>query len=407
MNTQPSTGAAPSMSAAPSTDRSASAPTHLHTMRQQNLGTVLLQLVRAPGSRADLAQRTGLTKATVASLVDPLIAGDVLEEGTPESNGRGRPSRELRFHPNAPVAIGAEINVDYLAVATLSLDGQVRHSRRIEGDNRDLSAREMSRRMAKLIAALRDEVSQPILGVGLAVPGVADGPEVLRAPNLPALAGHRPGVVIADLLDLADVPIDNESNLAARAHLWPHPVGEQDFVYVSGEIGVGAGLVIHGELYRGASGFAGELGHVVVDRSGPRCGCGGQGCVEQYAGQTAMLRAANRRDLTGLLRALAGGDVKAERAVSAAGSALGVGLASLLNVCDLPQVVLGGIYADLFDALKPALTAELDRRVLATSLRPIEVRPSAYGGGSAVRGAAGMLTYRACREPERLTAAVG
>ena len=144
-------------------------------------------------------------------------------------------------------------------------------------------------------------------------------------------------------------------------------------------------------------GFAGELGHVVVDRDGPPCGCGGRGCLEQYAGQDVLLRAAGQPDPAGLLAAVAAGEPAAVRAVAQAGAALGVGLASLLNVLDLPVVVLGGLYAQLFDQLSGPVRAELDQRVL--SGRGTVLRPSGLGAEAAVRGAAGAVLDRVLADP--------
>src|SRR6185437_1823698 len=125
-----------------------------------------------------------------------------------------------------------------------------------------------------------------------------------------------------------DVTVDNEATLGALAHLDLAP----DLVYVSAGIGVGGGIVLGGQVYRGARGLAGELGHVVVDRDGPACGCGGRGCVERYAGATALLADAGAADLDTLAAALARGDGRAAAATTRAGAALGVGLASVLNV---------------------------------------------------------------------------
>jgi predicted NBD/HSP70 family sugar kinase len=168
---------------------------------------------------------------------------------------------------------------------------------------------------------------------------------------------------------------------------------------VSGEIGVGAGLIVGGALFRGAAGFAGELGHVVVERDGPACGCGGRGCVEQYAGLQVLLRDSGQPSLAALIAGA--GDRRAQAAIAAAGSALGVGLASLLNVVDLPTVVLGGVYAPLFELITPALRVELDRRVLSGG--GIGLVRSSLGTEAAVLGAAGAVVERALADPGALT----
>lgn len=379
-------------------------PAGQQTVRRHNLSLITTALAAAPGSRAELAQRTGLTKATVSSLVDHLIARAVVLEGQPATAGVGRPGRPVRLNPDGPVALGVEINVDYVAACVLDLTGELRCHRHSTVDNRAVSAAQVLKQAAALAGEVLAEFGQPPLGGALALPGVvgADG-TLLRAPNLPGLTGAQPGRQLAAALpQLGPLLVDNEANLGALASLRAEPAVGPDFVYVSGEIGVGAGLVVAGELFRGAHGFAGELGHVVVSQDGPDCGCGGRGCVEQYAGQEVLLRTAGQPDLKRLELAVAARDPAALAAVAQAGSALGVGLASLLNVFDLPNVVLGGMYARLFDEITPALTEQLNRRVLAPG-EAGRLRRSPLGIDAAVRGAAGAVLDRALRDPAEIS----
>jgi predicted NBD/HSP70 family sugar kinase len=321
-------------------------------------------------------------------------------EGELTSNGVGRPSRPVAFNPAGQVALGIEINVDYVAACVLDLTGRLRSHRQLDVDNREATPAEVYARAARLSQQVHRETGQPLLGVGLAVPGVVDARgKLLRAPNLPLMTGELPGVQIARLLGTSSVPVENEANLGALASLWSTPTIGQDFVYVSGEIGVGAALIVDGDLFRGSNGFAGELGHVVVERGGPSCGCGGRGCVEQYAGQEVLLRNARQPDLDALEAAVSAGEARALKAVDTAGSALGVGLASLLNVVDLPLIVLGGLYARLFDEITPALTGELQRRALSYWESGVEIHRSPLGTDATVQGAARGIIDRALKNP--------
>lgn len=374
---------------------------HLRQVRLGNLRTVLLALVDRPGSRADLAARTGLTKATLSNLTEPLLANGIVVEEPATLAGMGRPSKPLRFHPDGPVAVGAEINVSHLAVETLGLDGETIRRHLVPADIRDASADEVLDRVAELIREVTP--ARPVLGVGLAVPGVVHDGVLVRAPNLPNLVGSPLAGNLGRRLNL-DVELDNEANLAALAHLWPRHLAGEDFVHVSADVGIGAGVVINGEVYRGVSGFAGELGHVVIERDGVRCTCGSRGCVEQYAGLDVILRAAGRRRLDSLAKALGTGDPKALNAVRAAGEALGVGLATLMNLFDVPTVVLGGSYAVLHEHLSAAVRSEMDTRVLAGGERHTTLVASPLGEFAVVRGAAGLITRRAVHQPERLVA---
>ncbi len=373
-------------------------PADQQSVRRHNLGLIVAAVSQQPGSRADLSGRTRLTKATVSSLVDALLAQGILVEGAAPAPRVGRPARPVSLNPAGPPALGLEINVDYLSACLLDLTGEVRGHRQLAIDNRQRSSREIVTQLVELARSL--SLPANLLGAALAVPGVVGSDQLLvRAPNLPGLTGEPLGEWLAAELGVAEIQVDNEANFGALGCQRGAGTGP-DFVYVSGEIGVGSGLVVAGTLFRGASGFAGELGHVVVQQDGPACGCGGQGCLEQYAGQDVLVRAAGVSDPGALEAAVAAADAPALAAVAAAGSALGVGLASLLNVVDLPRVVLGGLYARLFDAMTPALQAELDRRVL--SGRRVELLASVVGSDAAVFGAAGAVVERALRDPAAL-----
>lgn len=374
------------------------------TLRRHNLGLVLAVL-RAAGaaSRAQLAARTGLTRATVTTLLEPLLDAGVLIEDAAAPRGVGRPSRAVRFSPQGPVALGVAIDVDTLTVCAVGLDGAVRDHRRIVRDHRNLPPAAVFGGAADLAGRLRADVGARVLGAGLALPallgsaGGDDQPVVLRAPNLPRLRGTRPGAVLAERLRLP-VSVGNEATLGALAHLDLAP----NLIYVSTGIGIGGGIVLDGRIYQGAHGLAGELGHVVIDRDGPECGCGGSGCVERYAGTSALLADAGVADLDALEAGLVRGDGWAVAATSRATAALGVGLASVLNVLDVPVVVLGGTYARLARHVVPELESELGRR----SLQPAAARvlASDHGDAAVVRGAAESVLDAVQRDPDRLLA---
>jgi predicted NBD/HSP70 family sugar kinase len=184
--------------------------------------------------------------------------------------------------------------------------------------------------------------------------------------------------------------------------VWYGAKGLRDFVHVSGDIGVGAGIVVGGQLYSGQRGYAGELGHVVVDPSGPPCGCGGSGCLEQLAGLGALLRDTGAGGLDELADRATNHDRQALAALAAGGRALGIALAATVNLFDLTDVVLGGVYAVLAPWLIDSLEAELDRRVVSRDLGQVHVHVSTLGKYAAVRGAAGSVVSRVLSSPDSL-----
>lgn len=382
------------------------APAGPPTVRRHNRALVLAAL-RAAGSasRAQLAAATGLTRATVAALLEPLLDAGVLAEAAAAPRGVGRPSRAVGFHPDGPVALGVAVDVDTLTLCAVGVDGTVRAHRRVVRDHRRRPPAAVLGGAAAHVTRMRADVGAKVLGVGLALPAMlgpdpaapVDAPAriVLRAPNLPRLVGSRPDTVLAGLLG-PPVTVENEATLGALAHLDLAP----DLVYVSAGIGIGGGIVLDGRVYRGHHGLAGEIGHVVVERDGPECGCGGRGCVEQYAGSAALSAAAGVDDLPALEARLARGDPRARAATTDAARALGTGLASVLNVLDVPVVVLGGTFARLAPHVLPALRAELADRVLAPT--PVRVLTSGHGDAAVVLGAAESVLDAVARDPDRL-----
>lgn len=398
--------------------KSANAPVRHATMRERNLAVVLEHVSRhQPVTRARLAELTGFTKTTVSNLVSLLEGAGLVRDGAPVHEGeRGRPGVGVSVHGDGAAGLGLEVNVDYLAACVLDLAKQVRYRHVVSSDNR---GREPGAVLSAL-SALAGEAVAAVAGQGLTVAGAAVA--------LPGLLDRENGVVRhAPNLGWTDVPVtgapglatalpaeyDNEANLAALGELW---FGDGarfgDFVHVSGEIGIGAGIVVDGRVFRGAHGFAGELGHLVADPSGPACSCGGRGCLEQIAGQEAMLRAAGlpatrpaagpEGSVSRLVDRLGTGDAAALDAVARAGRALGGALASAVNLIDPDTIVLGGVFSPLAAWIRPPLEGVLAEGPgsLRRGVPPVEV--SGLAEGAAVLGAAGLVVERVIADPALL-----
>jgi predicted NBD/HSP70 family sugar kinase len=355
-----------------------SAPVRQSSVRAHNLALVLHTVANRADrpSRAAIATVTGLTRATVSALVDDLIAGGLLVElDPPPRTGAGRPAAGLALSPDGPAGLGLEINVDYLAACVVDLTGTVRHQvvRRLD---RAAALTDLEL-LAGEAAAEASREGLTLAGAALAVPGLVTAEGVVRvAPNLgwqdvdvPALLGATPA--------FAGLPItvDNEANLAALGELRAGG-SSTTFLYVSGEVGIGAGIVLDGDLYRGGRGWSGEIGHVTVYPDGRPCRCGANGCLEQYAGQE---------------------QVADDPALAA--SALGIALSAVVNLLDLGVIVLGGAYAPVFDQLRDGIEAELGRRVLTAALSPVTLRPALLGADAAMRGAADTVVREVRENP--------
>ncbi|PGH52017.1 ROK family transcriptional regulator [Streptomyces sp. Ru87] len=389
------------------------------TMRERNLAVLLGEIsAHGPVTRARLAAHTGFTKTTVSNLLAVLAEAGLVRDGDLVHEGeRGRPGVGVTVNGEGPAGLGLEINVDYLAACVLDLGRRIRYRHLVTADNRARSPEDTAAGLSRLAHQAVDAAAEQglsVTGAVVAIPGVLAGERVVHAPNLgwhdvPAAA------LLRDVLPPLLLPVghDNEANLAALGELWfgaGRPLG--DFLHVSGEIGIGAGLIVGGQVFRGAHGFAGELGHMAVAPDGPECTCGGRGCLERVAGQEAILRAAGltgvtagssagpRESISALVRLLRSGDAQAREAVAVAGRDLGTALAATVKVLDPDTVVLGGIFSPLAPWIRTPVEAALENGALYGAVPPVVVSPLA--GEAAVLGAAGLVIERIHADPARL-----
>jgi len=383
-----------------------------HTLRERNLRLVAAAVFEAtaPPSRADVAAATGLTRATVSTLVDRLVAGRLVAELPPVAAQRaGRPAVPLVPAGRSVVGLGLEVNVDYLGVRALDLVGDVVAERVVTGSLHDSDPREVLARLRELVAGTVAEVEgggMRVAGARLALPGLVDA-RVGRLEVAPNLGWSSVDPVPE--LDLRagdgaplDVEVANEAKLAALAEL----AGQvpPSFLYVSGDVGVGAGIVVDRHLFLGERGWNGEIGHVVVDPAGPRCSCGATGCLEQYAGKEVLLRGAGLppdAPVHALVDLLRSGDAAARDTVERAGRALGAALATFVNLVDVSTIVLGGTYAEVFDRVGHVVAGVVEERALAAPFAPVDVRPAAAGPHAALTGGAREVLRSVVADPAR------
>jgi predicted NBD/HSP70 family sugar kinase len=359
-------------------------------VRRHNRALVLQTVAgEQPVWRARIAALTGLTRGTVSSLVDDLLAAGLVAELGATRGGTGRPACPLQLNRSGPAGLGLEIGVETVGACVVDLTGAVRAQAQIPSPHRTEAPAVGLGALVPVAARVVAGAGLPVAGVGVAVPGVLADGVLQRAPNLPRWRdvdiGARVGEVLAPVVGDVPVTAGNEADLGALAE---HVTGSggDDVLYVSGGIGVGAGIVLDGQAFRGAGGRAGELGHVVVDAAGPECSCGGSGCLERAAGLESLCRAAGVADLDALTAAAVREERSTVEALTAGGRALGIALAGAVNLLDVPVVVLGGAYARLGRVLRDAVADELARRVLWRS--PVEVRMSPLGPDAALIGAA-------------------
>jgi predicted NBD/HSP70 family sugar kinase len=397
------------------------------SLRRNNL-SVVLRHVRdlGPRSRARIADDTGLNKATVSSLVAELVERGLLREGRADSSrALGRPGLLVELDGTGVCGVGAEINVDYLAVSALDLTGAVVLEKRVPVDVAHLDPGTTLDRFADLVqeavAAVEARGGQ-LAGVTLAVPGLVQGEtgELKLAPNL----GWGDVSVAQEMRSRLGEPtyplhVDNEANLAALAayadlrQTEDEPV--HDLVLLTGAVGVGGGVVAGGQLLRGGHGYSGEVGHMPVAPPGRTCGCGRTGCWETVVGLTALLHKATDRDdpvrdpsldveqrLAGITRRAVAGEARTLSALKDVGTWLGIGGAILVNILNPDVLVLGGYFAVLGPWLEEPLEKAIRERVIAPDGGGCRVVRSELGFAAAVRGGAQISLDQVFVDPTRI-----
>ena len=398
-----------------------SGPADQATVRRSNLELVLRHVYEnGPRSRADIAVETELNKATVSSLVSELMMrGLVREAGLRHGGMVGRPARIIEMDGAGVAALGLEVNADYIAAYGTDLAGRTLVDQRTSFDAMGAPAEESLDELVRITAAALESVAKAgarVAGITVAVPGLVDVARgsVLFAPNL-----QWRDVAVADYvrshLGRTDLPVrvENDANLGALAEFRVgRESGTRHLVYLTGEVGVGGGVIVDGHLLRGATGFSGEVGHMPVDVQGARCGCGRIGCWETKVGLAVLVRNAapdlayeksNARDpeerLAEVLERASRCDERAAEALDDVGRWLGHGAAILCNLFNPSVIVLGGYFARVADYVVPRAQQELERLVIAGPAAQCQIVPSQLGFGAAVRGGVGLAIEAVLTNP--------
>jgi predicted NBD/HSP70 family sugar kinase len=365
------------------------------SIRRLNLGAVLRHVHRVGElTRSELGRRTWLNRSTIADLTSALEAAGITERTDPVGQpGMGRPSAGVRASRTGPFVIAVELTVERTEVARVGLGGQVesRTSAEIGGH---ANAEEVARTTAALIREVVADASPlaPLVGIGVAVPGLvrrSDG-LVRLAPNL---GWHDVpfGRVLSAALGV-DVPVvvANEADVGALAERERGAgVDVDDMIYISGQIGVGAGVIMGGHPIAGVGGYAGEVGHLQLDPAGPPCHCGSNGCWETSVGGHAIASAigcpasevGRLADHLSVLQ-----DVPSD--LRRIGSNIGRGLASIVNAYNPQVVLLGGYFRALYPLVRVEIDTALEAAALPAAVELVTLALPELGTDAIVMGAA-------------------
>ncbi|CAN7198317.1 ROK family protein [Variovorax sp. LjRoot290] len=363
----------------------------------------------AGGSRHGMAEKLGFSKSKANALIAGLVEQGLLAEAGLQRSSGGRRAENLQLHAGLGVLVGVDIGATSLDVAVLRPDLTVLAQHAEPADVREGPGVVLARvrvLMRELLGRCGFDAKQ-VIGIGIGVPGPVNFEigQLVNPPLMPAWDSFS----IRDYLRedyAAPVFVDNDVNLMALGELWRLKRSLSNFLVIKIGTGIGCGIVCHGEVYRGAAGSAGDVGHICVDQEGPRCHCGNVGCVEAMAAGPAItrmavqaaeagesaalaerLRAQGRIDAIDVGQASRAGDAAANAIVQRAGNLIGQMLASIVNFFNPSHVFIGGGITHIGPLFLAALRQSVYQRSLALSTRHLEIQYTPLGTQAGLIGA--------------------
>ncbi|MQA87807.1 MAG: ROK family protein [Streptosporangiales bacterium] len=382
------------------------APGSQSSLREANRRRVI-EALRSAGvlTQAEIARATGLSAATVSNVVRDLsVSGAIAVR--PTARG-GRRAREVRLSRSTGVAVGVDFGKRHLRIALCDLARQV-----IAEDELPLPSdhaapegiAEVDRLLDRLLGGAGIARDQ-IVGVALGLPGPIDTRTgyVGSTSILPGWTGVQAGTALGERLGLP-VLVDNDANLGALGEVtWGAGRGARHAAYIKVSNGIGAGLIVDGRIFRGATGTAGEVGHTTIDENGRVCRCGNRGCLETLASAPVlleMLRDSHGGALTPseMLRLAEGGDPACRRVIADAGRHIGVAVANLCNVFNPERVIVGGDLTSAGELLLAPVCEAVDRFAIPSAAGSLSIVSGVLGHRAEVLGALA-LVLQECRPP--------
>lgn len=373
----------------------------LNTIRDINRQIVLNYVrEREPISRAEIARETALQRSTISTIVEGLKREGLIEEiGEGESTGGRRPTL-LRLRMAGPIAIGVAIRPSRTIVATSNLAGRVLAQEEFPANH---DAEIALQNIIAAVKKLRDRNKSSIEAVGVSIPGLAD-PAAGLALYVPYFKWRD--VPVEQRISSATglpVKIDNDANSVALAELWfgrPEVTDARDFIMILVGEGVGTGIIIDGQVYRGERGAAGEFGHMIVGADAPvACSCGNHDCWEAFSSQRAALARyrsylgtsdSSVANFSGLVDRALGGEEPARRALMETAHYLGIGISNLVVGFSPQVVVVGGEISRAWSLIEEALSETIERSV-RRGLPSARILPSTLGPDPSLMGSLSLV----------------
>jgi N-acetylglucosamine repressor len=362
---------------------------------------LLIEIVREHGpiSRADLARNSRLSAATVSAITGRLLERGIFTEASVAPSSGGRPPVLLRLDPKAGYVVGVKLRGDGLTTVVCDLETTVAssteaHASLMGHPEAVIPALEQAVRQALRAAGV---TRKKVLGIGIGLSGVIDSEHGIC--RFSHLLGWENVAITAPLRRRLRMPVwvENDVKALAIAEKWAGDgMGAKNFVTLSVGRGIGLGIVVNRMLYRGAAGGAGELGHITIDPGGPRCECGRTGCLEAFAGEPALLRAATERlgepvDHDKMMELIAAGDETVEQVLAEAGRILGTAVANVITLFNPELLIVSGEGTELGDAFLAPVTRAVRAQTFAGLGRDIPVKIQRWGNEAWAVGAATLV----------------
>jgi len=349
-----------------------------------------------PLTRGEIVAATSLSRATVSSVVTELQAKRiVVEDHSDGSNGRGRKAALLTLDRSAGAAVGIDFGKRHVRVAVADLAYHVLAER-----THELPVDHEARHGIEVAEGLVDEViadaglsTSSVVAIGMGLPGPLSRKTGLLGSStiLPGWVGVDPREVMSERLGMP-VQVDNDANLGALAEwIWGAAQGCDDVVFLKASDGIGSGLILAGQPFRGAGGTAGEIGHTIVDPTGPICRCGNRGCLETLAGIPAILDlfrpTLGAVPITEVIGRALDGDPACRRGIGDAGRIIGEAVAHLCNLINPQRIIVGGELAAAGTILLDPLREAIQRAAIPSAAADATVTTGTLGERAEVLGA--------------------
>lgn len=379
------------------------------SLARKHNSSIILNMLRLDGalSRATLARNIGLTRSTISRIVNELLAENLVREVNLSQGKNGRPGMLLELDPKGGSAIGIEIGVNFITILLTDFTANVIWRKRISLADEAKSEEYLEKAEELAGEALKIASSRHLrnMGVGVGVWGLVDQTKgvIKFAPNL---KWHDIPLRQAwEKKFHVPVYLENDANASALGEYY-FGAGRniENFLYMSMDIGVGGGIISGGKLFRGVAGYAGEIGHMVIDPKGDPCSCGKIGCLETVVSRRVIVQRYQEKTGKGyitleeIIQRGKEGELEAREIFESVAETLGLGIGNLVNIFNPQRIILGWSLGQAYDLIQPTLIKSLQKNSLSDPLAKMDVVPYTNGADDCLLGCIALVLDEIIRE---------